>query len=738
MESTILVDIDDDSRLMFGTNSSGMVLISQFGNIGFSAEEFQYYQCLFKMTDTENIGKLRIGSSSLSSLLWRTSLDHDTIHKMLLLSVNAICPKARYRTITTAINAKNTLNDEVENTVDEKSEDMFNEHKDDWVADMQDDIVVTDKLNTVDDGESYGTFLSLHQWLLLCKMILHLQLNPQTVADVTLLEIICSMYEYENQNGKIEGLSPITTLSPPSSSNMIDVASDTDGVGSNGKKIEIKDSTTDGNCDTKSRSCTFDETVLQTPHGAYSNSSFANFLLGVPVASEDSLLSATVTGWEICSEGFQKPHTKFKISVSCKSSAITYDCHSSITVNHASSSSSAVRADNNVDRTDTGDISLSERITCQDHVNIFGVQSSEEATLVENIASDSRQDSEYLVQMTSDGEIQTVAAPDTDTLKATSASIAAPTSAFIVPKKTSNSTKKNKGKKGGAKAVAVPVPVPVPVPVNISSALQPSFSSSVYSSSSSSSSSSPLSPFTPIILPPNFPPPLPLPLTPSSNSVEQYTSSLNGSMARSTVGLHVTERGNLLEHSPGGGRIHTSTNNGVDKNSLNGDAAATESYGAKKGVTKGLNSDGGEIPDLDLESQRRYSDFEVLVSVLQKLYRGVILPPLPPKTWTSQLQQQTQPSQLFAIQRLSELQLFITSLLRHPVMKHSYELRMFLATSRVGLNSFRLTFPLFSFDSKGCVVPISRAKSIVRSSSEFISGQQHCSQIFATFLCCIY
>ena len=30
---------------------------------------------------------------------------------------------------------------------------------------------------------------------------------------------------------------------------------------------------------------------------------------------------------------------------------------------------------------------------------------------------------------------------------------------------------------------------------------------------------------------------------------------------------------------------------------------------------------------------RRYSDFELLACVLQKMYRGVVVPPLPPKAW---------------------------------------------------------------------------------------------------------
>ena len=140
-------------------------------------------------------------------------------------------------------------------------------------------------------------------------------------------------------------------------------------------------------------------------------------------------------------------------------------------------------------------------------------------------------------------------------------------------------------------------------------------------------------------------------------------------------------------------------------------------------IPTGLNINNDEIPDVGLESPRRYSDFEILVTVLQKLYRGVILPPLPPKNWTTQLQQQTQPLELFAVQRLSELQLFIQSLLKHPIIKHSYELKIFLTTSKIGLNSFRLNFPLFNFDNHGGVIPVGKNKSIVKAGTEFITGK---------------
>jgi hypothetical protein len=110
-----------------------------------------------------------------------------------------------------------------------------------------------------------------------------------------------------------------------------------------------------------------------------------------------------------------------------------------------------------------------------------------------------------------------------------------------------------------------------------------------------------------------------------------------------------------------------------------------------------------ENKPLEYESYRRYSDFEILIVILQKLYKGVILPPLPPKTWASQLRKQTQSSEVFSHQRQDELQLFLNTILSHPILKYSYELRMFLTCSKVGLNAFRNILPVLNFNRHGQV-----------------------------------
>ena len=732
MESTILVDIDGDSRLMFATNSSGVVLISQFGNISYSSEEFQYYQCLFKMTDTENIGKLCIGSQSLSSLLWRTSLEYETIHKLLSLSVNSISPKARCRTITVAA-VECAAHDDIEKSVDENENGIDDEQKDDWVADLHDDITITDDDKLIDESKSSDAYLSLHQWLLLCKMILHLQLNPQAVADVTLLEIICSMYEYENLNARKEDILPLPTIRTPSPSST-DVHCNNTCVEGNRDQIEINCSTADGDNDTTGPSnCNINGKDLHNLHDVSCNKSFANFRLGVPVTAEDSLLSATVTGWEICSEGFQKNHTKFTISFTYRSGISTYGNNSSNDIIYDSCSSSALPTNSSSKyHTEKDSMLLNENATGYDTMKDNNKPQSHNTISIESKSCSLQENSKNSSELIDTKEGSAVLVSSKVNVEASGASVPTATTAVIPPKKvmpTGKKTKKNKGGKAISVPIVNPTPTRTPVIVNIAPANPPSFSSSLYSSSSSSSSSSSTSPspFTPLYSP--ISPLLPSPVTPISEvSVNSRDVSNGDRVDPRSLELNMTSQSPISGNKEDGQR-------GFEKNILCGEKLDSNDNEMLKASMKGIYSNDKEILDSGLESQRRYSDFEVLVSVLQKLYKGVILPPLPPKTWTSQLQQQTQPSQLFAVQRLSELQLFITSLLSHPIIKNSYELRVFLAASKVGLNSFRLSLPLFSFNSMGWVIPNNSPKGIVRSSSEFISGWYPYPHILLFFIC---
>ena len=104
---------------------------------------------------------------------------------------------------------------------------------------------------------------------------------------------------------------------------------------------------------------------------------------------------------------------------------------------------------------------------------------------------------------------------------------------------------------------------------------------------------------------------------------------------------------------------------------------------------------------------RRYTDFEALVVLLRRLFKGTILPPLPPKDWTTSFQQQTLPSEIFANQRLLELQCFVVALMAHPVLGRSFEVRAFFLSAPLGLKAFKTTLAHLQVDvDSGALLPV--------------------------------
>lgn len=87
------------------------------------------------------------------------------------------------------------------------------------------------------------------------------------------------------------------------------------------------------------------------------------------------------------------------------------------------------------------------------------------------------------------------------------------------------------------------------------------------------------------------------------------------------------------------------------------------------------------------ETMRRFSDFEAFVNILSKAYKGIVVPPLPPKTWAPNI------SDAFQNQRSKELQLFLAAVTSHPILRQSFELRVFLESSQKGFKAFRDLFP---------------------------------------------
>jgi PX domain len=695
MESSVIVDIDSESRLMFATNSSGVVLISHFGTIGFSAEEFQYYQCLFKLTDTESIGKLRIGSTSLSSILRRSNLRDDVMEKLLFLSITSISDSSGHdKGFGCSISLSDS--DEVNYAQDEHEyvglTEMSNGHK-------------TEGGNGSCGAADSSQFLSLHQWLLLCKLILQLQLNPWAAPDGSLLEVICSLYEFDNQHSvKTDGFTQ-----PPSPLRLDDTP--------DGRGIVIEDKLTQGNRlnyvekAESSNGYTRNRKWKVPTYGC-----FANFRLGVAVTTQDMITAARVAGWEVCSEGFQKPYTKFSVSVS------TISCSSESKNKNAAPEGDG---DGDVDAI-TATALRGKKTGGIGHLNgviIPGMQEALPSNTSPSVVEPMSVDCPLLPVTTS---VSVVSAPASVATELPALVKASPEIAVTISPAPVGGKKNKKGakKKTIAASVAVAAVSAVSSSVggvvldsalcaadsSLSSHADPRVLGSVAPSSSCSSAS-------PSPVPPR------VESVDTSSSTSPFYEKAEGN--RNDIFAKPFQQSFKDEEHQYSSSSTTDCSHHVDRdNCINAgcERATNKEKGRRKEtVASDIVYEGDVLGQF--ESQRRYSDFEALVSVLQRLYRGVILPPLPPKTWLTQLQQQTQSAQLFAVQRMAELQLFLSALLAHPLMRHSFEVSMFLRASKAGLNAFRLTFPLFSFDSNGAVIATCKNKNLAKSSTGYLSGE---------------
>ena len=469
---------------------------------------------------------------------------------------------------------------------------------------------------------------------------------------------------------------------------------------------------------------------------------FANFRLGVAVTTQDMITAARVAGWEVCSEGFHKPYTKFSVSVT------TTSCSSDNKNKNIS-----LGGDGNISTgTCFRDIIIDSN--CRGKEVIANMQEMLPLSLT------ARQSLDEPAAAAVDSNPPLTPFTDSAAVKNTPPSMPAtmPTLAIASPdiavkiltapvgvKKNKKSAKKKVlAAAGGAGAVNSCVGVSAASAAGSESTLcvtDPAKSlhadSLIVTSAASSSESSSASPS-----------PVPLHLQSEFMEISSSTSTSTSALFHksdkiSDASLKLLDKeghtikqfqqpGTDLEqlHSGPPSSSSTSSNSHLNKDYNLGTGCEREreiekngnGNGNRRGIIAKEGMCGGDTLG-QFESQRRYSDFEALVSVLQRLYRGVILPPLPPKTWLTQLQQQTQSAQLFAVQRMAELQLFLSALLAHPLMRHSFEVAMFLRASKGGLNSFRLTFPLFNFDSNGAVIASCKNKNLAKASTGYLSGE---------------
>jgi hypothetical protein len=231
MDNSLVVDNDGDSfsRLMYATNSSGIVLISHHRKTSFTAEEFQYYQCLFKLTDISDIGKLKIGSLPFCSILRRTSLSSKVIDILVTIALNSFTSRTGENDKSVLNNDKNEVLNNTPNRNDvpidgivgdetkileikflngdsnsDVNHNLFNKSatvNNDPDGNMFNNCINDNDTSIIKSGDNLAS-LSLHQWLMLCKIIGYLQHNPSAALDNSLLEVVSYIHSNDREDNK--------------------------------------------------------------------------------------------------------------------------------------------------------------------------------------------------------------------------------------------------------------------------------------------------------------------------------------------------------------------------------------------------------------------------------------------------------------------------------------------------------------------------------------------------------
>lgn len=73
--------------LHFSANGLGVVLKTKYGGLRFSTEEFGYYQSLFTIADSHNLGKLPINSAQLNCFVVRADIPWPAVEKILAVAL---------------------------------------------------------------------------------------------------------------------------------------------------------------------------------------------------------------------------------------------------------------------------------------------------------------------------------------------------------------------------------------------------------------------------------------------------------------------------------------------------------------------------------------------------------------------------------------------------------------------------------------------------------------------------
>lgn len=148
--------MQEESRLSFSANGSGVSLGTKYGTLNFSTEEYSYYSNLFKLADSTNKGMLILNSSQLLTLLVRTNMTWNSLDKAIniissvsvngAMSPSSSSPSSSYLGSTTS----SSNSDPNTNT---------------------DSTIALQPINTTNLLESNEKGFKLQAWLMLCKLL---------------------------------------------------------------------------------------------------------------------------------------------------------------------------------------------------------------------------------------------------------------------------------------------------------------------------------------------------------------------------------------------------------------------------------------------------------------------------------------------------------------------------------------------------------------------------------------
>lgn len=647
------VQMEEESRLYFNSNGSGVILRLTAGDVSFRSLEFQFYQALFKICDTSTLGHVSLHNPCLFELMRGTKLDLGLLKRLLSISTTEIY-KSRlysYNQQKCQLHQASLLPSSAAHT---PSSDRFNGHLVTSGCHGKQHLYIPDTIN-------------FHQWLLLCKLIacVQQQLRLQTSSDAT--------------GG---GFSSISDLGSPSQLNSpVDGDSDID-------EVKLLNSVLDSHMSDVATGITDVTASLSSPS---SQRQVTGTLNGIPISKIDQTTTEPKQS---------RRHKTEQINISAHNSSIAHFSLCSIHSLHIQSL--GLPAPSLLRHPQMSAVGLQSQ-----HPHSAGQSHSQKAdfdtelpTFVVDIIGWEFSDSEesyqqqhvkFKLQCVANKRLPlcmpTVMTSDLlfDAVSGGGTSVGLSNKKLLATN-LANALNTDLGGSDLAKSGSNTSLETTPK-LDINRAAEGQFKDIDFEDSDTDMDED----------------------TIHTDDSESGATSLKHSQHHSR-GLQKHQQRvvvNLTPRTVAGHSLATSIDATPPTSARPLNPSAFNTNGINKVPRPADNEDeedGGLLSDANSIGSttttivyRRFSDFERLVEVLQSSYPGVVIPPLPPKVgpqWTH-FNFNNKLSDVLLHQRCRDLKMFLDAVCAHRLLRCSFELRVFLEASTKGYRSFRELFPRF-------------------------------------------